>query len=366
MEIRVTGERASAAGGLAAFDAIIPPCPAGPDGPCARAPVRMGLSGRRAGDYSVRVQRLWIVLRVLFAVALLGFVFSRVDPGAALDVVARAPAWAFAVPVALLFANSLLHAARLRLLVPSDGPGVPTLLRIALLGNFFGLFLPSGGGEAAKVVALAPHVGGLERGFAVLGAARLMELVPWAFFLVWGALAVLPGHLPGFVPLAWGAAAGMLAAALGGAVALRYGEVAARRLPGPIALRVRRIASLSVPSLRVLACLLLAVPFAALNVTVVWVILVAYGAPLSLATVFGVVPAADVLISLPITVAGVGVREGLFVHAFAAWGVAEPVALAVAFTRWSAELGRAAAGAVFFALGRHRRRSVTGGTGVVR
>ena len=36
----------------------------------------------------------------------------------------------------------------------------------------------------------------------------------------------------------------------------------------------------------------------------------------------------DVIIALPLTVSGLGVREGMFVHAFGAWGVAEPVALA--------------------------------------
>lgn len=306
------------------------------------------------------MRHLPLVLRVLFAAGLLAFVFSRVDPGAALEEVSRAPAWVFALPPAMLLANSLLHAARLRLLVGADGPGVGPLLRITLLGNFFGLFLPSGGGEAAKVMWLSRHVGGLEPAFGLLGAARLMELVPWATLLVWAAAFVLPGHLPEFVPVAWTAAAAMFAVSTLGLAALRWGEFAARRLPGALALRVRRIASVRAPPARLAACFALAFPFAAVNVTVVWAILRAYGAALPLPTVFGVVPAADVFIALPLTISGVGIREGMFVHVFGAWGVAEPVALAVAFTRWMAELGRAALGGVLFAFGRDRDVSVTG------
>lgn len=305
---------------------------------------------------------MWTVLRVVLAGGILAWVLSRVDPGAALAVARDAPAWVFAAPMALLLFNSVLHAWRLRLLSPDDGPPVAELLRIALVGNFFGLFLPSGGGEAAKVVALSRHVGGLERAFAILGTARLMELLPWAAFLVWGAVAVLPGRLPELVPLAWGAAAVFAGIGLAGGLALHYGEAGARRLPGFLAVRLQRVASLRAPRDRVLACLALAVPFAVVNVLTVQVILLGYGVDLGLGPVFGLVPTADVLISLPITMAGVGVREGLFVHAFGAWGVAEPVALAVAFTRWTGELARAALGGVLFAMSRERRTPVTPAT----
>jgi hypothetical protein len=47
---------------------------------------------------------------------------------------------------------------------------------------------------------------------------------------------------------------------------------------------------------------------------------------------------------LPVTLSGVGVREGVFVHALARFGATEELAVAIALTRWTGELGRAAVG----------------------
>ncbi|MFZ5478727.1 MAG: lysylphosphatidylglycerol synthase transmembrane domain-containing protein, partial [Myxococcota bacterium] len=268
-------------------------------------------------------------------------------------------AWGLFGPAAMLLGNSVLHALRVGLLAPSPAPPLRELVRIALLGNFFGLVLPSGGGEAVKVVLLAPRVGGVEPALGMLGTVRLFELLPWALFLVWGALVVLPGTLPEMVPLAWLAASGMGAALVVGGLGLRYGDAFAQRLPAAIGVRVHRIAAVTATRGRLALCGVLAFPFALTNVVVVWVILRAYGVALPMADVLGVVPAADVIITLPVTISGLGVREGLYVHVLAAWRVAEPVALAVAFTRWVAELGRGSVGGLLFALSRRRPDDVT-------
>ncbi|MFN7143581.1 MAG: lysylphosphatidylglycerol synthase transmembrane domain-containing protein [Myxococcota bacterium] len=303
--------------------------------------------------------RLWPVLRVLLAVAILGAVLVRVDPGAALDEVRRAPVTAFAVPAVLLFFNTLLHGARLRLLLPDPLPSWGAVFRVVLLGNFFGVFLPTGGGEAAKVVVLGRRIGKLEEAAASLVTARVMELVPWALFLVWGALAVLPDRLPAFVPLAWGVAAGFAGVVLVAAGALWWGDAVLLRLPPAVHRRLHPVTRVRAAPRRLALCALLAFPFALVNVYVVAYILRAYGVALPAGDVLGVVPAVDVIIALPVTLSGIGVREGMFVHAFGAWGVAEPVALAVAFTRWSADLGRAMVGGVLFALAGDRRQDVT-------
>jgi uncharacterized membrane protein YbhN (UPF0104 family) len=305
------------------------------------------------------LRRLWPALRIVLALAIFGVVLWRVDPGAAAEQVREAPAWVFAVPAAMLLGNSVLHALRLRLLAPVPAPPVRELLRIALVGNFFGLLLPSGGGEAVKMALLAGRVGGFERAVAILGVARLFELVPWALFLVWAAVAVLPGRLPAMVPLALLAAAAQLGVVVVGGLAMRFGEAFAMRLPHVIGTRVRRVTDLRASPGQLVACGLLAFPFALVNVLVVAAILRGYGARVPLGDVAGVVPTLDVVIALPVTVAGLGVREGMFVHAFSAWQVAEPVALAAAFTRWIAELGRGGLGGLWFALSRRRPEDVT-------
>ena len=194
------------------------------------------------------MSRAWLFCRVLLAGALLWLVFSRVDPGAALEVLRAAPWWAFGLPMVLLIGNTLLHGFRLYLLAPEPRPGPSPFFRVALIGNFAGLFLPSGGGEAAKVVALAREVGGYDRAVTVLGVVRLMELVPWGLLLAWGGVAVLPGRLPEMVPLAFVCAFGMMGTVAVGGMVLRQGDAASTWVPSRFRPRLRKLVLLETPS----------------------------------------------------------------------------------------------------------------------
>lgn len=298
------------------------------------------------------MSRVVAILRLLVALALLGLVLARVDPGEAADHMRAAPWWAYAVPWALMVVNAGVHTLRIGVLLPAPRPPWRDVLRSVLLGNFFGLFLPTGGGDVAKVVALGRATGRFEESLAALLVSRLLELVPWGLLLVWGALAVLPGRLPAMQALAWVTAAGM-AGALGlAAAAPRFGTPRLGWLPAAVARRVDRLRAFRASRAQVLACLALTFPFALLNCLAAWTVLRAYGVGVSYPTVMGLVPTLDVLIALPITVSGVGVREGVFLHGLAAWGVAPPVALAVALTRWTGELFRAGLGGLWWAAGR--------------
>jgi glycosyltransferase 2 family protein len=292
------------------------------------------------------VRRAWFVVRVLVAVGLLAFVLRRVDPGEAADRVASAPWWVFVAPSLLLFFNSGVHAVRILLLLPAPRPAFGPVLRSVLLGNFFGLFLPTGGGEAAKVVALGRTTGDFEAALAALAASRLLEMVPWGLLCLWGALGVLPDRLPELVALAWFTAAAFTGILVAVVVLRRF--VDRVRLPAWVERRLGRVVRFDPPRSRVWACLLAAVPFALLNCLSVWCVARGYGVALSYPTIMGVIPTLDVLISLPVTISGVGVREAAYVHGFGAYGVDAPTALAIAFTRWTGELFRAGVGGVLF------------------
>jgi hypothetical protein len=105
---------------------------------------------------------------------------------------------------------------------------------------------------------------------------------------------------------------------------------------------------------------LLAVPCAAINITVVWALLIGFGASLTPGEVASLLPAADVLIWMPLSISGIGVREGLFVHFLAPRGLAAGAAVAVGLTRWTGELVRAMVGGILFILG----DTVTEGPGI--
>ena len=116
------------------------------------------------------------------------------DPSAALAAAHAAPAWIFVAPAGLLLGNSALQAARFRLLMPHPRPRWIEAFTAVLLGNFVGLITPTGGAEAAKILALGRRSGRLDAAAAALVAARAMELVPWAALLAWGAVGPLPAR----------------------------------------------------------------------------------------------------------------------------------------------------------------------------
>jgi uncharacterized membrane protein YbhN (UPF0104 family) len=210
-----------------------------------------------------------------------------------------------------------------------------------------GLVTPTGGAEAAKILALGRRSGRLDAAAAALVAARAMELVPWAALLAWGTLGPLPARWPELVPVAALAGGGMvLVAATLGALAAGGLDPLMRRVP-----RLSVVRALAADRRALGWCFAMAFPFAAVNSFVVWLILGAYGVDLSYADTVGLIPTLDVVISLPITVSGLGVREGMFAWALAPLGVDPATALAIAATRWSGELVRSALGGALWVAG---------------
>ena len=216
------------------------------------------------------------------ALAILAVLLARIEPGKVLDQLRLAPWWAMVLPSVLMFGNTVLHSARLWLLL-REVPW-PRVLRISLLGNFFGILLPSGGGEAVKVLALGRSTPGLgyEQAAAALLATRVLDLVPWAAFLVWAAVGVLPERLPAFAGLAAAGAGALTCGILVSVAALHWGPAGLQRLPVRVARWFAPLARLRANAAPLWVSLVLAFPFAFVNIAVVWAIGRAYGIPLPL------------------------------------------------------------------------------------
>lgn len=297
-----------------------------------------------------------LALRLLLTAAAVGWVVSRVDPGEALAHLLAVPPWLYLVVVGLMLINAWLSAVRVQILLAAAGVSAPlsAVLGAILRGGFVGLVLPTGGSEVAKVALLSRVTGESEAAVAALVGVRVLELLTWAGLLIFG----LSQGLLEQDPLI-GASAVFFSVAFLGVVAVslvgvRFGPKIARRLPGRLGAFALRCAE-SLFSVRdrpwhVLAALVLAVPFALINCLSIYVALTAHGIGLTYVDVLALFPAADTIISLPVTISGVGVREGVFVHALAPWGVTESLAVAASLTRWTGELGRAAVGGVLFVI----------------
>lgn len=295
----------------------------------------------------------------------LAWVASTVDLRQAARALAAAPPWVFLAPAGLLLLNSGIHALRLRVLLRAAGVRAPLSGTWAALvrASALGLALPTGGAEVAKAALVGRLCGAPAPAVAAILVARLLELVPWTLLLWWGLAWGLWAHDR---LVAWAA----LAFSVGFSAVLAGSALLARRDPRPWPPLARAFARRLPPGLQAfggrlrqaLALLghdrgallrsgLLTVPFSLVNCLVAWLILRGHGVAASYLDAMAVIPAVDTLIALPITIGGVGVREGLMVGLLAPWGVDEARAVAIGLSRWAAELGRAGVGALLLLVG---------------
>jgi uncharacterized membrane protein YbhN (UPF0104 family) len=291
----------------------------------------------------------------------LAWVLGRIDLGVAAQAVRDAPLWVFFVPPAGVLTNTVIQAARVKRMLRAQDVELSLwrVLTALCRGAFVGLVLPTGGQELAKAAFLAKASPRSDAGIAALLSARVLQLPTWSLLLGGGLLSglMLTDPILGI------AAVGFLVgcSAVLGLCAWILLRPAAPRLPLPswtpdwvrdgLSRVVDALRSLRSSPGAMIQVGLLAVPCAAINIGVVWALLVGFGASLSPIEVATLLPAADVLIWMPVSISGLGVREGLFVHFLAPRGLAAGAAVAVALTRWTGELVRAMVGGILFVLG---------------
>jgi hypothetical protein len=304
-------------------------------------------------------RRLWTALRVLGTAAALGWLVHRVDLRAAARAALLVPAPVLVLPITLMTINTAIHGWRWSLLLGAAGAPVGWVhcTGIGLRASFVGAVSPSGGADLARVAWLSAHTGRPDAVVAAMLVARLLELVPWAALLGWGLLGALDGRWPALQAAAAAALGAFGVTLIVGALIVRRGAALAGRLRWLQAPALRVAGALDrlrhAPGRLALATGLAGV--AALhNVLSVWSLLRA-AAPPGQAPAFGLalglVPAMDAVISLPVTINGVGLREAVFLLAATPLGIPEATALGLALVRWSGELGRALLGGALVAFG---------------
>ena len=227
---------------------------------------------------------------------------------------------------------------------------VATVLGCLMRGAFVGLTLPSGGGEIAKAALIGRAGPGLRAAVSALVVVRITQLPSWILVLCWG-LAV---GAYADTPVLLVAALSFISVATSVLVVVGVGRLPWRdEWPGAESVSRWRDGFGTIrQEPRLIAALVgLGILAAVLNSAVVWMLLGAAGTPIPFPTVLGLVPAADVLIWLPISIGGVGVRESVFALALEPWGVLAPSAVAIGIVRWTGELARGVIGCMLMALG---------------
>lgn len=297
-----------------------------------------------------RVPLAWL-LRAVVCATLAGVVLTGIDAQQVLARVASLGLFAILPVLGLALAVLFFASLRWRIVLAALDEPRPFLLvwRLTMSGAFFNVALPSGGGDVAR--AWLTHRTGLS-----LGTAIRSVVVDRALALCGMLLVVLP-LLPFTFELLPDAAlrAGALMAAVAGVV-IMLGLMTLDQIPLPpriTALRKRFIADFPAALRRVLSDFRLAPPALAaavathvLRVLLVPIIAMGLGISLGYGHCLLLVPLALLVASMPISLNGWGLREGVFAIVLPAAGVNSTDAVAISVCFGLAGLGAGLCGAL--------------------
>lgn len=266
------------------------------------------------------------LLRVAVALGLIGYVLHRLDLAALLDTLGRAALTGLGLGALLLLLSQALAALRWRWVL---GPGAPPwleLFRLYLIGSAFSLFLPTSvGGDAVRIAALARRTGKSAEAVASVVLDRLLGVVALILLAAIG-VALRPGILEALIHrIAWHLPAPLLigGAVLGGLILLAALLSAAlrRRIAAAVAQAWGLVHSvLTTPSLlfRVLG---LAVLVQCVLILLWGVLAQVLGLHVGIILLMVGVPLVSVAAMLPISLAGLGLREGAWLALLAGRGI---------------------------------------------
>jgi len=303
------------------------PTPASDTGPH-DSKLRFVATLRQAGP---RTRRLLFWLRLITGVGVLGLIFTRVDLSAA--TIQRGPLLleAIAGATGLLMLSQAVAALRWGIILDDDRLPWFYLMRLSLIGAFFGLFLPTSvGGDAVRAIATArssPHSGRaiasvfIDRGFGVLATLVLAVIG----FTLDPSLGILTGNGVRWEPRL--VSIGLPLALASTAVLLLSRSARARSVVYKGLGMFTELARSPRRMVKVLGLALLSQSL----IVLLWYTL-SRGMNLALpgSMFLWAVPLVSLSALLPVTFAGLGVREGVWLVLLA--GTAIPPANIVAFS----------------------------------
>lgn len=307
------------------------------------------MSGETGGS---RVLRR--AVRVVIGLALIGLIASRIDLG---ELSLRPSPGLFAGAggaLVLLVLAQLLSAVRWRAVLRDPAIGVVYLFRLFLAGQFFGLFVPTvAGGDAVRALALSRATGRPAAAVSSVVADRLLGVAALLLYLL-GAAVVFRGVLPGLLARAGWAGPGGGVLVIGGVgliVVLALAAFSWRRFKPRLEPRLAAARELLVVPPRVwLGWLGLSMLVQATYI-LIWLSLArGLGLPVPPAFFFLAVPLVSLAAMLPITISGLGVREGVWIVLLRPFGVAAADAVGYSLLYFFCFAAVAALGGVWFSL----------------
>lgn len=295
----------------------------------------------------------WLALRAAIAITLLWLVLRGAGAEALGARFSRATLPAVLAGSVLLLLSQALAAVRWRLLLGPGAPRLSALIHLYLVGAFFSLFLPTAvGGDAFRATMVARSAPEPEAAVLSVVLDRVFGVVALLLFGVAGVL-LDPASASGLgVRLAGALAPGrLLLLVSAGLTGLAILALLARRQPRLRALPATLAAALRATLARGRsAALALLVSLAVQALMVLLWMVIARGVGLSLpASRFLVgVPLVSLATMLPLSLAGLGVREWAWVWFLAPFGVPSGDAVALSLSYFACPLLAGLVGGALF------------------
>ncbi len=304
-------------------------------------------------------QLLLNLARILVSAGLMAWVVSRAGLDELISSIRTADVRPYTLALLLAFVGILLRAVRWRILLNAVNAKVPfrRLAYLYFVGAFFNAFLPTGfGGDVVRVLEIGEGASS-----AQAAGTAVVDRLTGFIVLFWLALIALPFGAHLLPP-----ATTLVIALLAGAVTLGSALLFEGRLLRRITARFPRSLSLAGDAWLgrtygvITACGWRAIA-GALGVSAVFNVMMnfaglliarAFGMDVSVWTLFLFIPVATAALLVPISISGLGVREGIFVTLFAQVGIADSKAVAFSLAWYSLDFAMALIGGViYFAAG---------------
>jgi uncharacterized protein (TIRG00374 family) len=311
-----------------------------------------------------------LIAKLGVTIAVLWWLSRKLDLGVVIGRLLMLSPAAVLLSIALTFCSSILAVMRWKLLASQVGIRIGTskILRYGLIGTFFNQALPSSfGGDGIRFWLLyrdrisAPLAGRsifLDRfvGFVFLLVLSLYGLPR----LLWQLLAI-------DARLTWaGFVCGILLCAVTFTLITHQRHRLNRRRIGRLLVQVvGDLKLLPMNFSRLVQVALVSVTAQFLLFCVVWILVRQFDRSISFVDVLTVIPVIFILLIIPISIAGWGLREGLFVAGLGLIGVSQDVALISAILFGLVSLAASLIGGVIWIFDDPRAKKVSGRPGEI-
>jgi len=315
----------------------------------------------------MKKQTLYKLLRIVFSIALISFVLSMTNLVELIAVLKSVNVWWIVVALLLEFLRVLICSCRWRVLLSAKGirSSLGSLVSFYFVGNFFNMLLPTAlGGDAMRAYKSANYTGKTADSITSVLVERILDFVA-LFVICWISLAISG--------LEWlkGTDTLLIVSCLSGALLLLLVLMFNRRLMQKITSLGRLIkwwdaeARLKAffnslhellhykRSLGIAFGISLIYQFAGIVSPFLLSLALDLKVPFSFFLV--VMPVICVITMIPISIGGLGVREGAFVFFFAQQGITTESALALSLLYLGLNLALALVGGIIYGVGKYPR-----------